>query len=109
MGSQQGKEIIKTVLLCLLRESVTLKSLIDTISGAGMFCATFLTRRATAALELGWPCSQVGSASLRAWGRGGKEARSGFAENTGVFSPSQQLQAIKGEDTVAREWFQLPG
>lgn len=63
--SQQGKEIIKTVLRCLLRDAVTLKNRIEEIAEAGTFYAAFITRiesqpsGAVAANHL--PCSQVGS------------------------------------------------
>lgn len=41
--SQQGTEIIKTVLRCLLRDAATLKGHIDRRTKAGTVCADFIT------------------------------------------------------------------
>lgn len=41
--SQQGTEIIKTVLQCLLRDAATLKGHTDRRTKAGTFCADFIT------------------------------------------------------------------
>lgn len=40
--SQQGKEIIKTALRCLLREAMTLKRHDDKVAQAGMYPAAFI-------------------------------------------------------------------
>lgn len=68
VASQQGKEIIKTALLCLLRDAVTLKSHSDKTSGLERSVPPFLDTHETGAVELGlvWVPALLGQGGPRA-------------------------------------------
>lgn len=111
--SQQGEEIIKTALHCLLRDAVTLKSRGDKIAGAGTFCAAFLTHRITATRSrrgAGPPASLtggLGESDVDPWGPRGwgrwvtKETRLGL-EKTQPGDFQRRWAAVKGRKWLLR-------